>query len=387
MRGAFRTVAVPRSALSARRDLLLEMLALRHQLGVLGRSGRRFRPADRLLWVCLRWFWPRWRYALVLVQPATVARWHREGLRGCWKRRSPRRPGRPRIDSQLRSLIGRMAEENGLWGAPRIHGELLKLGFTVSERTVSRYLPDRLTRPSQTWRTFLANHFGHLAVASTVTPSFTMSDDDVEASVLSGRPVPPSREGRYASNQSGVVDWPPSRQPTSRAWRVAQGHLHNRTHIRFSSGKDPPQSRKSNSCWRRTAEGSSRRPEPHLADGADRRKPRVALCGIRSSTSLPSRQVLAPRLQAHVHRRDCRNIGESPRMAPTTCGRPFWRTTGSSPHSRRSGSPRSSMSGTSRWSRMMRRAHVFQRSRASSLPGDRIASARSYQVIASRNHS
>jgi hypothetical protein len=97
MSDACRTVAVPRSALSARRDLLLEILALRHQLGVLARSDRRFRPSDRLLWVCLRWLWPRWRDALVLVQPATVARWHRQGFRGCWRRRS-RRPGRPRID-------------------------------------------------------------------------------------------------------------------------------------------------------------------------------------------------------------------------------------------------------------------------------------------------
>src|SRR5216683_1371721 len=141
MRDAFRTVAALRSALSTRRDLLLEHLALRHQLGVLARSDRRFRPSDRLLWLCLRRLWPRWRDALVLVQPATVARWHREGFRGWRSRRSRRRPGRPRIDAQLRSLIKRMATENCLWGAPRIHGELLKLGITVSERTVSRYLP------------------------------------------------------------------------------------------------------------------------------------------------------------------------------------------------------------------------------------------------------
>jgi putative transposase len=148
----FRTVAAFRSALSAHRDLLLEILALRHQLGILARSDRRFRPSDRLLWVCLRRWWPRWREALLLVQPATVAR-HLDGFRGCWSRRSRRRPGRPRIDSQLRILIRRMATENRLWGAPRIHGELLKLGVTVSERTVSRYLPDRLMGPSQTWRT------------------------------------------------------------------------------------------------------------------------------------------------------------------------------------------------------------------------------------------
>jgi hypothetical protein len=236
MRDAFRTIAVLRSALTAHRDLLLEILALRHQVCVLGRSDRRFRPSDRLLWVCLRRWWPRWSETLMLVQPGTVARWHREGFRGCWRRRSRQRPGRPRIDLQLRSLIGRMAAENRLWGAPRIHGELLKLGFTVSERTVSRYLPHRLTTPSQTWRTFLANHFGSLAFASTVTSSFATSDDDVDASVA------PSREGRYAFTQWEWVDCLPARQSTSLGWCVAQDQLHRRTCIRFSSGKDPPKS-------------------------------------------------------------------------------------------------------------------------------------------------
>jgi hypothetical protein len=175
----------------------------------------------------------------VLVQSATVARWHREGFRGCWRRRS-RRPGRPRIDLQLRSLIGRMATENGLWGAPRIHGELLKLGFTVSERTVSRYLPDRPTRRSQTWRTFLANHIGHLAFASTAS-SFGTNDDDVDASVLSCRRVPRSRDGRYPSDRWAFVDGPASLQPTSLIWRVAPNQLRRRR-TRLTSGKDPPQS-------------------------------------------------------------------------------------------------------------------------------------------------
>jgi len=96
-----------------------------HQLAVLGRSNRRVRPSDRLFWVCVRRWWPRWKDGLVLVHPATVARWRREGFR--WLgHRARRRPGRPRIEPQLRSLIQRMALENGLWGAPRIHGELLK---------------------------------------------------------------------------------------------------------------------------------------------------------------------------------------------------------------------------------------------------------------------
>ncbi len=125
MRHVVRTLAAIRFALSTRRDLLLESLALRHQLGVLARSNRCFRPSDRLLWLILRQVWPRWRDALVLVQPATVARWRRDGFSRCWRRRC-RLPGRPRIDSQCRSLIRQMAAENRLWGAPRVHGELLR---------------------------------------------------------------------------------------------------------------------------------------------------------------------------------------------------------------------------------------------------------------------
>src|SRR6516165_4416579 len=190
MRYALRTVAVLRSALCTRRDLLLEILALRHQLGVLSRSNRRFRPSDRLFWLVLRWVWPRRREALVLVQPATVDRWHREGFRRWWRRPS-RRPGRPRIDSPFRDLIRRRAVANWLWGAPRIHGELLKLGIAISERTVSRYLRGRPTTRSQTWRTFFANHFADRAFISPVLFGDARGDDVVvDASDVSARPVP-----------------------------------------------------------------------------------------------------------------------------------------------------------------------------------------------------
>jgi hypothetical protein len=168
-----------RAALNARRDLILETVALRHQLGVLARSDRRFCSGDRLFWLCLRRLWHRWKEALVLVQPATVSRWQRQGLAGCWRRRSRRRPGRPRIDSEVQSLIRLMATSNCLWGAPRIHGELLKLGVTISERTVSRYIRNRMKAPSQSWRTFLANEFGQLAFASTVTSSDAPGDHDI----------------------------------------------------------------------------------------------------------------------------------------------------------------------------------------------------------------
>src|SRR4029453_849191 len=110
MRPVVRMVAAIRLALSTRRDLVLEILALRHQLHVLVRSNRRFRPSDRLLWLVLRQLWPRWREALVLVQPATVDRWRREGFHRCWRRPS-RGPGRPPIDSECRGLIQRLAAE------------------------------------------------------------------------------------------------------------------------------------------------------------------------------------------------------------------------------------------------------------------------------------
>lgn len=132
----------------------------------------------------------------MLVQPATVDRWRREGFRRCWARRG-RRPGRPCIDSQCRALIRRLAADNRLWGAPRIHGELLKLGIVVSERSVSRYLPDRLTAPSQTWRTFLANHVG---VISPVMSSYA-PDDVADASGLPFRPARLSPDGPCASNR------------------------------------------------------------------------------------------------------------------------------------------------------------------------------------------
>src|SRR5262245_42184230 len=116
------TGTASRSTQATRRNLLLETLALRHQLGVFARSNQRFRPADRLLWLFLCWFWPRWREALMLIRPATVDRWHREGIRRIWRR--SRRSGRPRIDATSRDLIRRIAAQNCLWGAPRIHGEL-----------------------------------------------------------------------------------------------------------------------------------------------------------------------------------------------------------------------------------------------------------------------
>ncbi len=224
MRDVSRTSAAVRSASSTRRDLLLECLALRHQLSVLARSNRRFRPSDRLFWQLLRWLWPRWREALVLVQPATVDRWHRGGLRRCWLRRS-RHPGRPRIDSTYRDLIRRLAAENHLWGAPRIHGELLTLGIAVSERTVSRYLQGRPTARSQTWRTFFANHLGDVAFMPPVMWSSAQGNDVLDASGLSCCPVRSFFDGLSAATQSAVLDGPGSHRHTLLGWRLVQDHV------------------------------------------------------------------------------------------------------------------------------------------------------------------
>ena len=143
-------------------DLTLEILALRQQLAVLkhGRPRPRLSAIDRMFWIALRRWWPGWRRALIVVQPETVIRWHRRGFRAFWRWRSrTRRRGRPRVDAELRQLICRMARENP-WGAPRIHAELLMLGFDVAESTVSKYLPkpppdgDAIRR----WKIFLKLH-------------------------------------------------------------------------------------------------------------------------------------------------------------------------------------------------------------------------------------
>jgi hypothetical protein len=127
----------------SRYNLGLEILALRQQLGVLKRKHPRPRLQlqDRIFWILLRRLWSAWRDALVIVKPETVVAWHRAGFRLFWRLRSrPKSLGRRKIDAAVRSLIQRMVKENSTWGAPRIHGELLKLGFEVSERTVSRYI-------------------------------------------------------------------------------------------------------------------------------------------------------------------------------------------------------------------------------------------------------
>jgi transposase InsO family protein len=144
----------------SRVQLAAENLALRHQLGVLGRTVKRpqLLKRDRIFWVWLSKLWPGWRSALVVVKPATVVAWHRKGFKLYWRWKS-RKHGRPQVDPEIRSLIRRLSLDNPLWGTPRVQSELRLLGYDVAESTVARYMVRRRPGPpSQTWRSFLENH-------------------------------------------------------------------------------------------------------------------------------------------------------------------------------------------------------------------------------------
>jgi transposase InsO family protein len=143
-----------------------ENVALRHQVMVLRRQvgGRvHLTNFDRLFLVQLYHWFPSIQRVLAIVQPETVIRWHRAGFRCYWRWKSRPRGGRPQISAELRALIRRMSNENPLWGAPRIHGELLKLGFDVAQSSVAKYMVKRCGPPSQGWRTFLRNHAPDIA--------------------------------------------------------------------------------------------------------------------------------------------------------------------------------------------------------------------------------
>ena len=154
------------SSFRTRAALQAEVLALRHQLAVLqANAPRRLRlqRSDRMLWILLSRLWSGWRTCLQMVQPATVIAWHRRAFVWYWTRKSRRPAGRPTTPAEIRDLIRRMSQANPLWGAPRIHGELLKLGIEVAQSTVAKYLPRQRKPPSQTWRTFLTNHISQMA--------------------------------------------------------------------------------------------------------------------------------------------------------------------------------------------------------------------------------
>src|SRR5262245_39500746 len=149
-------------------QLEAENAALRQQVAVLQRKVRgrvRLTNSDRLFFVLLyRWF-PSILGTMAIIQPETLVRWHRAGFRRYWRWKSRKLGGRPPISAELRVLIRRMSLENRLWGAPNIHGELLKLGFMVAQSTVARYMAKKGDNPlsGQSWSTFLRNHMPHIA--------------------------------------------------------------------------------------------------------------------------------------------------------------------------------------------------------------------------------
>jgi transposase InsO family protein len=143
-----------------------EILVLRHQLNVLRRqvsSKPRLTIAERLIFVWLYRLFPSVLNAITIIQPRTVIRWHRAGFRLYWRWKSRSRGGRPRIPGEIRRLIGEMSLANRLWGAPRIHGELLKLGIEVAQSTVAKYMARSGRGRAQTWKTFLRNHAAGIA--------------------------------------------------------------------------------------------------------------------------------------------------------------------------------------------------------------------------------
>jgi transposase InsO family protein len=161
----------------SRGSLEAEVTILRHQLNILHRHmPKRIRPSglDRAVFAWLYQLFPDIGRAVRIVRPETLVRWHRMGFRAWWRWKSQNRGGRPKIDQEIRDLIRRMCKENPLWGAPRIHGELLKLGFDVAQSTVSKYMERRQGLPSQGWKTFLRNHAdGIAAVDFLVIPTLT----------------------------------------------------------------------------------------------------------------------------------------------------------------------------------------------------------------------
>ena len=229
-----------RAALCDRADLVAENLLLRQQLAVLARPTRkrpRLPARDKLFWVLVRWLWRDWRRHLILVRPETVVGWRRQGWPLVWRRRSRDRPGRPRLSAEVQALIARMARENPAWGSERIRGELLRLGIVVSNRSIRRYRGRKPPRPpTQTWRTFLANHGGQSRAADRSTVADADLSGALRAAVQhpSATPTPasarnrePTRPGLAAADPADAPgtaavhpDWPSRPHPQQRVLRL-----------------------------------------------------------------------------------------------------------------------------------------------------------------------
>ena len=170
--------AIFKAILKSRANLVAENLALRQQLAVLQRNTKRpkIRNSDRIFWAWLSRLWKGWRSTLLIVQPETVIKWHRQGFKLYWRFKSRKKPGRPKISCEIRVLIQRMSQENPTWGVPRIKSELALLGYDIAESTVAKYMHRQKKPPSQTWKSFLLNHADQIAAIDFFTmPSVTYS--------------------------------------------------------------------------------------------------------------------------------------------------------------------------------------------------------------------
>jgi len=191
--------------ISRDKNLLLESLALRQQLAIMKQHFKRpkIRIKDRIFWVVFSGLWKDWKNVLIVVKPETVIRWHRKGFKLFWQFKSRKRlVGRPSLDPEIRRLIQDMARVNPLWGTPRIHGELMKLGIDVHERTVSKIIKRFRPRkpPSHTWRTFLKNHMFNtfFAIDFFTVPTATLDILYVFVIILHES----SRDSRFVSTPS-----------------------------------------------------------------------------------------------------------------------------------------------------------------------------------------
>jgi hypothetical protein len=209
----------------SRAALEAEILMLRQQIIVL-RRGKPTRPSfmatDKLVlgWACR--LFPKARDALAIVRPETVVRWHRAGFRSYWRWKSSRRPGRPVVPAEIRQLVGEISIANPLWGAPRIHGELLKLGIDIGQSSVAKYMARRRGPPSQGWKTFLRNHADGIAAMDLfVVPT-------VSFRLLYGLLI--MRLGRRQMLWLGVTahptaEWIANQLTEACGWERAPGHL------------------------------------------------------------------------------------------------------------------------------------------------------------------
>jgi putative transposase len=285
------------SAMRSRRDLVLENLALRQQLVVLaGLRHPDIRPVDRVFWVLLRRLWSGWAETLAIVRPDTVVRRHRAGFRIYWNwlSRQGKRSGRPPLPREVRALIRRMATENP-WGAPRIHGELLRLGFDVSERSFSRYLRSlpRTPRANAIWGTFLRNHRDGIAAMdffSVPTAMFRFPHVSVFLVIRHGR----RDAARCAVTTSPTAGWVAQQLREtfpfeSAACITATPGAKQRRPGRFIQISPPPASAEGD----RVPAGRWRRPFTRLATRSRPRSRRLAACFIPLQTPFCSRIVFS----------------------------------------------------------------------------------------------